>query len=262
MDKDTRAALALRLGQIACEAGKIILAADRASSLKPDGSPVTAADRASEQLIRAQLQTLDAALPVIAEESFDAVRQHEAPRRFALIDPLDGTREFIAGRDEFTVNLAVIEDGAPAAAAVYAPARRQLYLAGAQAFRVDAEPGSTVALGASQPLRTRAYPPEGLAALVSRSHLDDATHRMIDRLPLRTCEPTGSSLKFCLIAEGRADVYPRLSPTMEWDTAAGHAVLVAAGGQVVAPDGSALTYGKPGLRNLGFVAWGRAPLAL
>lgn len=258
MNQDTRDALALRLAQIACEAGGVVLTSDRTPTRKPDGSPVTVADRKAEETIRARLRDLDATLPVIAEESF-ASSERQAPSRFALVDPLDGTREFVAGRDEFTINIALIEDGTPVAAAVYAPARKTLYLAGVTAFRVSAEPGSRIDVAGQRPLATRAYPADGLDAVTSRSHLDAATQARLQQLNVRNSRALGSSLKFCMIAEGAADVYPRLAPTMEWDTAAGHAVLVAAGGSVLGPDNKPLRYGKVGFRNTGFEAWGRTP---
>jgi 3'(2'), 5'-bisphosphate nucleotidase len=250
--------LALRFAQIACDAGEVVMKAARTPSYKPDGSPVTAADTDAEQLIRARLLGIDPLLPIIAEESFDAAQR--PARRFVLIDPLDGTRDFVAGGDEFTVNIALIEDGTPVAGSVYVPARKQLYLAGARAFTVAAAPGRKIAAADLHPLTTRAYPADGLDAVMSRSHLDADSQTLLDRLAVRARQPIGSSLKFCLLADGHADVYPRLAPTMEWDTAAGQAVLSAAGGRVLAVDGAALRYGKPGFRNTGFVAWGRDPV--
>lgn len=262
MTDAARDALALRLAQIVSEAGRLVMASERTATLKPDQSPVTAADKGSERLIRKRLQEIEPGLAIVAEESFDAAQAPTAPDRFALIDPLDGTREFVAGGDEFTVNIAVIENGKPVVGAVYAPARRRLYLGGAAAFRADVMPGEPIAAEKLQPIATRAYPTIGLRALVSRSHPDTATQALLDQLPVRTRTALGSSLKFCVVAEGSADVYPRLARTMEWDTAAGHAVLLAAGGTVIDRAGQPLRYGKPGFRNDGFLAWGREPLPL
>ena len=260
MNQDTRDALALRLAQIACEAGGVVMADDRRSTLKPDGSPVTMADKNAERVIRKRLHELDPNLVMIAEESFSG-GPTRAPSRFVLVDPLDGTREFVAGRDEFAVNIALIEDGTPIAAAVYAPGCETLYVAGTRALRIEVAPGGTIDRAGAQPLATRARPIDGPDAVISRSHLDTATQERLHQLNVRNSRALGSSLKFCLIAEGAADVYPRLAPTMEWDTAAGHAVLLAAGGCVLGPDRKPLRYGKPGFRNTSFEAWGRAPPA-
>lgn len=260
MNQSARDGLALQFAQIACDAGEIVMARPRTATRKPDGSPVTAADKDAEQLIRDRLRHFLPTLLVVAEESFDGTEPREVPRSFALVDPLDGTRDFIAGGNEFTVNIALIEDGAPIVGCVYAPACQRLYLAGARAFRTDAKPGSTISASALRPLATRPYPAEGLHALMSRSHLDADTQALVERLGAQKRQQIGSSLKFCLLADGEADVYPRLAPTMEWDTAAGHAVLVAAGGRVLAVDGAPLRYGKPGFRNSSFVAWGGEPL--
>ncbi len=180
-----------------------------------------------------------------------------------MVDPLDGTREFISRNGEFTVNIALIEKGQPIVGCVYAPAREAMYIAGATAFRAELAPGAALPpLDHLPAIRTRGYPEVGLRAVASRSHLDPATEAVLKRLPIASRQNAGSSLKFCVIAQGDADVYPRLAPTMEWDTAAGQAVLVAAGGCVLGKDGAPLVYGKAaaGLRNDGFVAWGRAPL--
>lgn len=263
MDSNYRNALALQLAQIASEAGRIVESyrGGRASiGIKPDQSPVTDADRDSEIAIREGLTAILPGVEIVAEESFDADHPPAAGQRFFLVDPLDGTREFITGRDEFTVNIALVEDGVPVAGCVYAPALHRIYTAGTAALRAELMPGSRIAsLDQFRPIATSAYPPEGLRALTSRSHGDEATAAMLERLQVASCEACGSALKFCTIAEGAADVYPRLAPTMEWDTAAGQAILVAAGGCVLAPDGAPLRYGKPGFRNTGFVAWGSAP---
>ena len=166
----------------------------------------------------------------------------------------------IQGVQSSTVTVFLIERGTPVAGAVYAPALRRLYVAGASAHRLevasaDAEPK----FDEMKPIRVRRPPPEGWHVVVSRSHLDPDTKHWIDRHRVAELRPAGSSLKFCAVAEGEADVYPRLGPTMEWDTAAGHAVLLAAGGRVTDPDGRPMTYGKPDYRNGNFIAWGGSP---
>jgi 3'(2'), 5'-bisphosphate nucleotidase len=257
--------LAWRFGAMASEAGRVIMSiyspALRAVA-KADGSPVTEADTAAERVIRSGLSELMPDVPILAEESF-AAGTGPMPSRFFLVDPLDGTREFMTGSHEFTVNIALIEGGEPTVGCVYAPALDCLYLGGEGAFRVELRPGEAVpALDSMDALRTRPYPPEGLCAVASRSHLDDESEALLGRLPIAARKPAGSSLKFCMIAQGDSDIYPRLAPTMEWDTAAGQAVLTSAGGCVIGRDGSPLRYGKAetGFRNDGFVAWGRAPL--
>jgi 3''(2''),5''-bisphosphate nucleotidase, bacterial len=228
---------------------------------KANGSPVSEADTAAELLILDGLKRLLPDMPVVAEESFDVSAHTAAPARFLLVDPLDGTREFITGSHEFTVNIALIEDGRPVAGCVYAPALSQIYLAGTEAFRADVAPGEALPAGASiQKLTTALYPSAGLRAMASRSHLDAESEALLKKLPVQSWKAAGSSLKFCMIAQGDGDIYPRLAPTMEWDTAAGQAVLTAAGGCVIGRDGSPISYGKSGFRNNGFVAWGREPL--
>jgi len=210
------------------------------------------------------LRARASAIPIVAEESVAHGAQTAIGRSFILVDPLDGTREFIACNGEFTINIALVRDGVPVAGAVYAPALGRLWFGGERAFVCEA------AVGAPLPQKTswrrigaRAAPSHGLIALASRSHCDPATEAFLARLPIGERRSAGSSLKFCALAEGAADVYPRFSPTMEWDTAAGDAVLRAAGGIVLAVEGGALLYGKTGarLRNGGFVAWGDPILA-
>jgi 3'(2'), 5'-bisphosphate nucleotidase len=263
MDTDARNDLASHFGNIASEAGKVIMSVYSPAvrvDTKADGSPVTAADTGAERVIRARLEEILPDVAIVAEESFDAT-QKPAPGPFILVDPLDGTREFISGNGEFTVNIALVESGIPIVGCVYAPALNQLYLAGATAYRAELQPGDVLPrLTPMQILATRSYPGDGLHAMASRSHLDAESEALLRRLAVNTWKPAGSSLKFCLIAQGDGDIYPRLAPTMEWDTAAGHAVLTAAGGCVIGRDGSPLRYGKAGFRNDGFVAWGRAPL--
>jgi 3'(2'), 5'-bisphosphate nucleotidase len=265
MDDTARNKLALRFGEIASQAGKVIMAVYEPTlgvTTKVDGSPVTEADIAAERVIRARLTEILPEVPIVAEESFDPTAKGSAPERFLLVDPLDGTREFIAGSHEFTVNIALVENGKPIVGCVYAPALNQLYLAGAAAYRAEMRPGEALPkLAAMQKLATEPYPARGLRAMASRSHLDPETEALLQRLQVGTWKSAGSSLKFCMIAQGDGDIYPRLAPTMEWDTAAGQAVLTAAGGCVIGRDGSPFQYGKSGFRNNGFVAWGREPLA-
>jgi len=225
---------------------------------KGDGSPVTAADERAEATIRERLAAWTAPIPIVAEEATAAGAPMVVAERFVLVDPLDGTREFIAHNGEFTVNVALIERGQPIAGAVYAPALDRLWFAGARAFACAAPLGADLPQPqAWRALKVRAAPP-ALTALASRSHCDPATEAFLAGLPIGDRRSAGSSLKFCVIAEGEGDVYPRFGPTMEWDTAAGDAVLRAAGGATLAVEGGPLLYGKiaAGLRNGGFVAWG------
>ncbi len=263
MDVKARDELAIALGTVVAEAGRAIMAA-RAAGIearrKPDGSPVTAADLEAERLILARLAGIMPGVAIIAEESF-APHRAPAPQRFFLVDPLDGTREFLAGHPDFTVNIALIENGGPIVGAVCAPALEQVYLAGATAFTADLAGGTFPGPDAMRVIATSPVPGAGVRALTSRSHLDPQSEAWLRQHRIAELQRTGSSLKFCLIARGDADVYPRLAPTMEWDTAAGHAVLNAAGGCVLGLDGSPLRYGKSdaGFKNAGFIAWGRKP---
>jgi 3'(2'),5'-bisphosphate nucleotidase len=260
--------LAAAFAAIASEAGAFIMSVYESAPeirTKADGSPVSDADVGAERIIRERLARLLPDLPIVAEESFDATCIAHATERFLLVDPLDGTREFISRNGEFTVNIAMIENGTPVVGCVYAPACARMYLAGEAAFRAEVIPGAGLpAPDRLQPISTAAYPAAGLRAVASRSHLDPETEAVLGRLPVASRNPAGSSLKFCVIAEGDADVYPRLAPTMEWDTAAGQAVLMAAGGCVIGTDGKPLLYGKAeaGFRNTGFIAWGRSPLSM
>lgn len=229
---------------------------------KDNSSPVTDADEESEALILAALARLAPGVPVIAEEEVAAGRMPEAGARFFLVDPLDGTREFIAGRPDFTVNIALIEDGRPVLGVVYAPARGMLYFGGAGhgAFAIEAEANAgTFDPDAARPIHTRTAPEHGLVAVASHSHRRPETDAFLSALTVTKTLSIGSSLKFCLLAEGSADIYPRHGPTMEWDTAAGDAILRAAGGSVRRLDGRPLIYGKvkDGFRNPHFIARGR-----
>ena len=228
-----RDVLARALARAALAAGPAVMeeyARGAEARAKADGSPVTVADERAEAIIRERLEKLAPSIPIIAEEAVAAGAPLTVADQFFLVDPLDGTREFIARNGEFTINIALVSLGAPVAGAVYAPALDRLWFAGESSFVCD------VAIGANLPasshwrrLRTREAP-KSLEALASRSHADPETEAFLSRLPIGARKSAGSSLKFCVIAEGEADVYPRFAPTMEWDTAAGDAVLRAAGG--------------------------------
>ena len=218
---------------------------------KADASPVTEADEAAELLLTAAIRVVDGA-PIVGEEAHAGGHRPEPSARFWLIDPLDGTRDFIAGRPDYSVNVALIEHGRPVLGLVLSPRNGMLW-AGSAGHGAYREPDS----GTRQTITTRLFakPP---TVVVSHSHLDDATKAYLVTLGLVQLEPAGSSLKFCRLAEGSADVYPRFGPTCEWDTAAGHAVLLAAGGAMHAAGGGEFGYGKAGYLNGGFLAVGDA----
>ena len=261
LDRASRDEIALFLAKAALAAGPAVMEEyDRGCLVasKEDGSPVTSADHRAEAIICEYLASLAPMPPVCAEESMAAGAQAQVAERFLLVDPLDGTREFLAGNGEFTINVALIERGAPVSGAVYAPAIARLWVGGETAFACEAPVGAALpGEGSRRRIRTRSAP-TNLVAFASRSHLDPKSDSFLKRLPIGETRFAGSSLKFCLIAEGLGDVYPRFAPTMEWDTAAGDAVLRAAGGGVFDPSGLLLSYGKvgAGLRNGPFVAWG------
>jgi len=264
--RDSPAALALVFARIALAAGPCILeeyARGGAAREKSDGSPVTVADERAEALIRGHLDRSAEPIPIVAEEATAQGAPIAIGERFVLVDPLDGTREFVARNGEFTINVALVEKGVPVAGAVYAPALGRLWFGAEEAFACEAPAGADLPDRASwRPLRVRPAP-DRLIALASRSHGDPATEAFLAGLPVGDRRSAGSSLKFCVMAEGGGDVYPRFAPTMEWDTAAGDAVLRAAGGLVLSTGGGVLRYGKigEGLRNGGFVAWGDPALA-
>lgn len=219
---------------------------------KGDDSPVTLADQRAEALITGELARLTPDIPVVGEEAADCGQLPAVGRCFWLVDPLDGTKEFISRNGEFTVNIALIEHGQPVLGVVLAPALGALYAGG---------PGLgawTEQSGQRQAIACRPAPAEGLRVVASRSHGDAAAlQSFLAGRRVAQHVSAGSSLKLCLVASGQADVYPRLGRTMEWDIAAGHAVLAGAGGTVERLDGgSPLTYGKPGFENPHFAAWG------
>lgn len=234
---------------------------------KKDGSPVTEADQAAEAIILKALAASYPSIPVIAEEAVSAGQIPAAASRYFLVDPLDGTREFISRNGEFTVNIALIEDGVPVAGVVYAPAIGEIYWGGAEGARMARVGADAVDAGEGVPVHVRHAPEGGLTVLASRSHACARTKQLIEQLPVAEFTSAGSSLKLCLVAAGRADVYPRMSPTMQWDIAAGHAVLRAAGGRVlslaqVGAEATELAYHAPasrdgsGLENSAFIAIG------
>jgi 3'(2'), 5'-bisphosphate nucleotidase len=266
LDSHTRDEIALFLAKAALAAGPAVMEEyDRGCDVasKADGSPVTSADHRAEAIICECLAGVVPLTPLCAEEAMAAGGQPQVAERFLLVDPLDGTREFLAGNGEFTINVALIEAGAPIAGAVYAPAIGRLWTGGDAAFACDVRLGAELPEeGLRRQIRTRRAP-TSLVAFVSRSHLDPQSDSFLKALPIGETRFAGSSLKFCLIAEGLGDVYPRFAPTMEWDTAAGDAVLRAAGGVVCDPSGRPLRYGKVDgeLRNGAFIAWGDATAA-
>ena len=253
MADDTGLAAGIREAALAAGAAILkVYAGDFAVTTKADASPVTAADGAAEAIILRHLAALTPDLPVVAEEAAAAGRVPEvAGRDFWLVDPLDGTKEFIGRNGEFTVNIALIRGGRPVLGVVYAPAKELLYLAAGPGRATREASG-----GRPQAISVRRQPAEGATVVVSRSHRSPETDAWLAAVKLAKLVDAGSSLKLCLLAEGAADLYPRLGRTMEWDIAAGQAVLEAAGGSVTTLSGQPLTYGNPGFENPHFVAWG------
>jgi 3'(2'), 5'-bisphosphate nucleotidase len=219
--------------------------------VKADRSPVTDADEEAEKLILAELNAAFPQLPVVAEEQAAAGHISKVGSRFFLVDPVDGTKEFVKRGGEFTVNIGEIVDGQPVSGVVLAPAIGRLFVGavGEGAFEL--------AGNAIRDIACRKPDADGLVAVSSRSHPDAKTDELLKSLPIKGHTNAGSSLKFCLVAAGEADIYPRAGTTMEWDTAAGHAVLRAAGGTVTNWDGSPFVYGKPEFRNGPFIARGK-----
>jgi 3'(2'), 5'-bisphosphate nucleotidase len=258
--RELRALLAPIAALTAAAGGKILEIAkgDLGTSKKSDKSPVTLADVAAEEILRGGLAKLLPGVPFIGEESVARGDIPEPGREFLLIDPLDGTREFIAGRAEYTVNVGLIANGAPVLGVIYTPPTGIVHAgAGGEAFRAELAPGEILDLSSVQKIRARQRP-EKLIAAVSRSYLEKQSEDFLAKLPVVERLGLGSSLKFTLLAEGKADVYPRLASICEWDVAAGHALLAAAGGRVETLDGAPLPYGAKdkNFRLPGFVAWG------
>ena len=243
---------------LALQAGKRIMeiydADDFEVKAKSDDSPVTEADEAADALISAGIRAAFPGVILVTEEQ--AASHEQTADSFIIVDPLDGTKEFIKRRGDFTVNIAFVENGVPLRGVVYAPARKRLFYTDASGRAVEERgpfdemnKGSVSSISVSEPDNS------GLLIVASKSHRDAATDEYIHRYAVQDMKSAGSSLKFCLVATGEADIYPRLGRTMEWDTAAGDAVLRGAGGHVVRFDNHmALTYGKPGFENPFFIA--------
>ncbi|MCX8508164.1 MAG: 3'(2'),5'-bisphosphate nucleotidase CysQ [Rhodobacteraceae bacterium] len=251
--------LTMVMRRLALEAGDRIMAIYAAPDFevraKSDASPVTAADEAADQLISEGLAEAFPATPIVTEEQADSHGQTVSS--FLIVDPLDGTKEFVQRRGDFTVNIAYVEEGVPLRGVVYAPAKGRLFytLADGRAVEETGAFDKEVA-GPLIPLSVSVPDNRALMVVASKSHRDQATDEYIGRYAVRDMTSAGSSLKFCLVAAGEADLYPRLGRTMEWDTAAGDAVLRGAGGQMVRfEDHRPFTYGKPGFENPFFIAY-------
>jgi 3'(2'), 5'-bisphosphate nucleotidase len=250
--------LTATMRRLAVEAGDIIMQVYTAPDLdvrsKDDASPVTEADERADAHIAAGLRASFPAIPLVTEEEAGSHGQHVST--FLIVDPLDGTKEFVQRRGDFTVNIAFVRDGVPLRGVVYAPARRRLFYTLPDGRSVEEkEPFGADATGPLAALHVGRPDNAALMVVASKSHRDQTTDDYISRYAVRDMTSAGSSLKFCLVAGGEADLYPRLGRTMEWDTAAGDAVLRGAGGHVVRFDDHApLTYGKPGFANPFFIA--------
>ncbi|WP_341212627.1 3'(2'),5'-bisphosphate nucleotidase CysQ [uncultured Limimaricola sp.] len=244
--------------KLAIEAGEKIMeiydGPDFDVRAKSDDSPVTAADEAADALISAGLRAAFPDMPLVTEEQSDSHGQTVST--FLIVDPLDGTKEFVQRRGDFTVNIALVEDGQPTRGVVYAPAKNRLFYTDASGVSVEEQgPFDADTPGTTAPIKV-ATPNAALRVVASKSHRDAATDDYIGKYEVEDMKSAGSSLKFCLVATGEADIYPRLGRTMEWDTAAGHAVLGGAGGKVVRfDDHTVLGYGKPGFENPFFIAY-------
>lgn len=250
--------------RIAFESGAILMShytLDVEVRHKADSSPVTIADEATERFIIAELKKALPEIPVVGEESVAAGRIPETGRHFFLVDPLDGTKEFIKHNGEFTANIGEIVDGVPVRGVVYAPAVNKLYFGELEsgAFMIEIAPDEELDFSKAVQISARPAPADGLVMAVSRSHADNKSLEYMEKFNVQKTVVAGSSLKFCLIAEGVADVYPRFGHTCEWDTAAGHAVLSAAGGTMTTPEGAPFVYGKAleKFLNAYFVARGK-----
>ena len=262
-----KSALTDELRRIAIRAGAAIMDHYHAGVevvRKDDNSPLTAADHDAEAIILDGLRRIAPEIPVVSEEAAAAGHIPAFGHRFFLVDPLDGTKEFISKNGEFTVNIALIEDRLPVAGIVYAPAKERMFFAygpgEAYEQKIAASHDATEVGDRMHRIAARKPAPDGLVVIASRTHRDQKTDEYLNLYNVKEFRAAGSSLKFCLIAAGEADLYPRHGRTMEWDTAAGHAVLAAAGGSVTQLDGTPLIYGKVerGLDNPFFVARGAA----
>lgn len=259
-------ALSDKLVKVAIDAGVVIMDVYNASTgietdTKKDDSPVTIADQKAEDMILAVLKEAAPGVDVLAEEAVAAGIIPDVGEQFFLVDPLDGTKEFIKKGTDFTVNIALIQHGRPIMGVVYAPARNHIWVAEdtSTAWEAEVAPGGDLpAPEARKPLKIRALPEAGVTAVASKSHRTPETDEFLGKFNVAELVSMGSSLKFCMIAAGDADLYPRLGRTMEWDTGAAHAVISAAGGRVLTLDGNDLTYGKKerGYDNPHFVVYG------
>ena len=264
IDPGAVAELMAPLTELVARAGSAILAVDRTRMHvdgKSDGSPVTEADLAADRIIADGLARLAPEIPTLSEERV-ASAPAGCPPVFFLIDPLDGTKEFVAGRDEFTVNVALVANGTPLLGIVGAPALGLIWrgLVGQGTDRRAERLSTRGGIGTAEPIRTRAFPRAGQpwVAAVSRSHGDAATDAFIEKRPGAIRQTLGSAVKFARVAEGTVDIYPRLGPTSEWDVAAGHALVTAAGGKVTDPAGGDVRFGE-GRSDFvipAFIAWG------
>lgn len=251
--------LTIEMRRLALEAGDKIMEIYEADTFevkaKTDESPVTEADEAADALISDGLRRAFPDIPLITEEQ--AASHAQTVTTFLIVDPLDGTKEFIHRRGDFTVNIAYVENGIPTRGVVYAPARKRMFLTLADGTSVE-ETGAfdKAGIGSTRPITTSEPDNTALMVVASKSHRDQATDNYIGQYAVKDMTSAGSSLKFCLIASGEADLYPRLGRTMEWDTAAGHAILNGAGGRVIRfDDHTPLGYGKPGYENPFFIAY-------
>lgn len=265
MAPSSTASLVPELVRLAAEAGRLILNLSSQGfeiRTKDDQSPVTNADIRAEEMLLAGLEKLMPGVPVLAEESASRGVVPPIADAFLVLDPLDGTREFISGRAEYTVNIGLVTDGRPRIGVLHAPALGRTYwgITGSGAARALHKPGTIPTDDEFAAIATR-NPATPLVALTSRGHNDAVTEAFLDGIGAQDRRRLGSALKFALVAEGSADVYPRFGNTMEWDTAAGEAILSASGGAVLTPEGTPLNYGRAAenFRNGAFIAWGRAP---
>jgi 3'(2'), 5'-bisphosphate nucleotidase len=253
------AAIVRTIRKLALEAGGAILDIYERSDFdvraKFDNSPVTEADEIADKLISAGLKSAFPDIEIVTEEQ--AETHAVSSRVFFLVDPLDGTKEFVQRRGDFTVNIALIEDGIPTRGIVYAPAKKRLFYTDATGRAVEETgPHRPEGAGVTAPISVSSPDASALVVVASKSHRDQATDDYINRYSVSDFRSAGSSLKFCLVAAGEADLYPRLGRTMEWDTAAGQAVLMGAGGSVVRfDDHTPLSYGKKGFENPFFIAF-------
>ena len=268
IDIDTARDLLGPLSDVVAEAAAAILAIDRSSARlddKDDGSPLTKADLAADQVIARGLQRLAPDVPVISEERVDAAAAVSGDS-FFIVDPIDGTKEFIAGYDDYTVNLALVNRGRPLLGLVSAPSLGLLWrgIVGVGAERLAISNDGRIVTSSTTSIRTRPCPEHEWIVAVSRSHTDGRTEAFIKRRPGAVRKPIGSALKFCRVAEGSADIYPRLSPMSEWDIAAGHAVLESAGGMITDGAGRPLHFGgdPASLIVPELIAWGDPAIAL